>query len=1079
MIKKLLKLKFLLIAMLLSISVVAQVTTAGLSGTFTDLDGRPASKVSFKLLNKSTGVSRTFTTNEQGRFVMSNLQVGGPYVITVNENSYEEFTSEEFALNLGNENRIAFDLKRKEDKINTIESVAIRASRKVNDNTSNGTSTSIGSNLLKALPTISRSTDDFLRLTPSSSETFNGISFAGRNGQYNNFSLDGAVFNNPFGLDSPTPGGQTGSTPISLDAIEQIQVNIAPYDVTQAGFTGAGINSVTKSGKNQTFGTAYYFFRNDALVGKKLDGQTINVPKLSSNIFGASLGGAIVKNKLFYFANIEVERREDGATSYVAQTAQNASDPNASRVLESDLIAIRNLLKTKYGYETGAYQGFNYKQDNIKWIAKLDWNINENHKFSLTYNGLDAVKGKPAHPSAIGRRGPDFTTLQFQNSGYQMNNKLHSFIGELNSNFGSKFTNKFRAVYTTFKDFRDPFSEPFPVLNLTKNGVRYIIGGHEPFSINNRLNQKTIQLTNNFGINLNNHHITLGLAYENFKFENSFNLTGYGLSIFDQFDINHFIATDGNPLIFGFLPFADQVKAARERAKFPEWTWYGLNVGQFSAYAQDEFKLDDKLKITLGIRADKPIYGDSYYRSPNTDLFSGKFLGNYTEGSPTVPNNDPLVLFNENGTKITNGVGKDLDNTKMPSNKVLFSPRFGFTYDFNGDNSLVLRGGTGLFTGRFPFVWLGNQIGNPFSSFYNVTSSNFQWPQVWRSNLGIDYKIKSTKTNISADYSYTKDVNGMMVRNYRLGTPTGTLNSGIGDRRPFYLAGDMGKDNAYVFTNTNLGYQTNFTFQVTQNFNQGLFAMFGYNYLESKDASSISAEISSDAFERNPTKGNANLAVLSNSLYGNTHRFVYAASKKFNAKSKYATTVSFFGSSNSGNRFSYVYGGDINNDGVGTNDLMYIPTASEINVMKFASYTDALGVTHSDIQQKAAFEKFIQQDAYLNGKRGQYAEKYDAVSPWLHQLDVRVLQDIVIKSGTRDFNFQLSMDIINFGNMINSAWGVRKYATTSGYFQPLSVSLDNAAVPTYQFDPTLKTAFSPSPELNSRWQIQFGIRFAF
>lgn len=1055
---------FKLFFLLLSAVVWGQVTTASLTGNVKDQSGKNVSGIVLEITNPSIGYVKTTTTSTEGLYVVNNLQVGGPYVVKVASANYEAYVSQELFLNLG-KNDFNITISSKSMSKNIDEVVITKKS----NNTANGVTTNIGSNVLKALPTISRSTDDYLRLTPSASETFNGLSFAGRNGQYNNFSLDGAVFNNPFGLDSPTPGGQTSATPISLDAIEQIQVNIAPYDVTQAGFTGAGINSVTKSGKNKTFGTAYFFYRNNDMVGNRVDGNKIAAPRLSSIVQGASLGGALIKNKLFYFLNYEFENREDGATNYVARNNNNQNDVNASRVMEADIVNVRNILKNVYGYETGAYQGYTFNQNNVKWIGKLDWNINADHKISFTYNGLDAVKGKPAHPSAIGRRGPDFTTLQFQNSGYEINNQLNSFIGEYNANFGAKITNKLRAVYTQFKDFREPLSSPFPSLNITKNGVRYIIAGHEPFSIHNRLNQKALQITNNTNISLNKHMITLGLSYEMFKFENSFNLTGYGPALFGEFDINDFISSNGNPNLFGFIPFASQVNFARTRAQFNDWTWYGLNVGQFSAYAQDDFKVSDKLNIVYGIRIDKPIYGDSYYRSPNIND-NGTFAGSYTTGTPTVANNDNLTMFDENGRRITNGVGKDVDNTSFPTAAPLFSPRVGFTYDVHGDKSVIVRGGSGLFTGRFPFVWLGNQIGNPFSFFYNVTAKNFKWPQVWRSNLGLDYKIKSTGTNISGDVSYTKDVNGMMVRNYRFGRPTGTLNSGTGDNRAFYTAQNQGTDNVYAFSNTNVGYQFNATFQVMQDFRNNFFGLFGYNYLVSKDASSVSAEISSDAFDRNPVNGDVNSAVLSNSLYGNTHRFVYAVSKKFNT----GTTISFFGSSNSGNRFSYVYGGDINNDGVGTNDLMYIPTSAEINNMNFTTFRDALGNAYTPAQQRAALEAFINQDDYLSGRRGKFAEKYAGVSPWLHQLDLRILQDVKVLSKA----FQLSLDIINFGNMINSAWGVRRYATTSGYFQPVAVSLNNNT-PSYQFDPNLKTAFVASPELNSRWQMQLGVRFSF
>jgi hypothetical protein len=320
----------------------------------------------------------------------------------------------------------------------------------------------------------------------------------------------------------------------------------------------------------------------------------------------------------------------------------------------------------------------------------------------------------------------------------------------------------------------------------------------------------------------------------------------------------------------------------------------------------------------------------------------------------------------------------------------------------------------------------------------------------------------------------------MMVRNYKLGTPTGTLNSGTGDKRSIYTASNQGTANAYVFTNTDVGYQFNISVQAQQNFAKGLFAMVAYNYLIAKDASSISAEISSDAFDRNPVLSNANEARLTPSLYGNKHRFIGALSKKFDygAEKKLATTVSLFGSLTSGNRFAYVYGGDINNDGTASNDLLYVPTDAEIDAMNFVPLTDVNGAVQNAAAQRVALKWFIEQDDYLRTKRGQYTEKYEAETPWFSQIDLRILQDFSFKTGKSTKTVQFSIDILNLGNMLNSEWGVRKYATTSGYYQPLSVTLAGS-VPTYRFDPTARRTFIASPDLLSRWQMQFGLRFLF
>ncbi|MEP7110235.1 MAG: carboxypeptidase regulatory-like domain-containing protein [Ferruginibacter sp.] len=1066
---KLSKLFIALIVSILSLQTNAQVTTATISGTVTGTDGKALTAATVSISFPEAGINKVTTTQSNGTFLVPNLRVGGPYKVTVTFTGYKEKTEDDITLELGQNNSVDFKM---EPGTISLEGVVVSARSKIFDNQRTGASTNISSRQLRQLPTISRSADDFTRLTPSASATYNGTSFAGRNGQYNNYSLDGAVFNNPFGLDAPTPGGQTSAQPVSLDAIDQIQVNVAPYDVTQAGFTGAGINTVTKSGTNTFAGTIYGFYRNQGLTGKKVDGNKISVPDLTQLQAGFSLGGAIKKNKLFYFVNFETEQREDAASSYVARNNTNAGNTNTSRVLESDLLAVSTILKNKFGYETGPYQGYNLKQTNYKWLGKIDWVINNNHSLSFTYNGLEATKEKPAHPNAIRRRGPDYTTMQFRNSGYEIENKLHSFGAELKSGFGSRFANKLRAVYSSFRDKRNPFSTAFPVLNITKYGTMYIVAGHEPFSINNRLNQDAFQLTDNFNIILPNHTITAGSSYESFKFANSFNLTGYGLTLFSDVDIKKFqdsVPVSGasvNPFgVPGWLyPLDADVAGASAAGKADKWTWYDISVAQYSLYLQDEWKATENFRLTYGLRMDIPLYMNSKYIQPDG-----------TTNSPTLPNKEDLTLFDEHGQPVENGIGKQLDNTKLPSSKPLFSPRVGFNWDVQGDKTIQFRGGSGLFTGRFPFVWVGNHIGNPFSSFYCATARNFKWPQIWRTNIGTDMKAGSG-TVFTVDVAFSKDINAMMVRNYALGTPTGSLNSGIGDTRAVYTAADKGGTNAYIFTNTRTGYQFNTSFSVQKVFRNNLFLTASYNFLVATDASSISAEISSDAFDRNPILNNSNTAINSRSLYGNSHRFVLAGIKKFDyGKGKYATTVSLFGNWTSGNRFAYVYGGDINNDGTASNDLLYVPKNSEIDKMSFQTLTDVNGVVQNEVAQRTAFKNFIEQDKYLKSRRGGYTEKYAGVTPWFSQVDMRILQDFNFIVNNKTNTVQVSLDIINVGNFISSKWGVRKYASASGYFQPISYLGGGK----YQFDPTLKETFVASPDLPSRWQMQFGLRYIF
>ncbi|MEO6947989.1 MAG: TonB-dependent receptor [Ginsengibacter sp.] len=1047
----------------------AQVTTATLSGVVKAQDGTPLSGATVKIVFADAGINRIFLSKSDGSFVVPNLRVGGPYSVTATFTGYNAATQSNIFLELGRNTEVNLEM---ETSAVSLSDVTITAKSKIFDNQRTGASLNISSSELRQLPTISRSADDYTRLTPSASATYNGTSFAGRNGQYNNFSLDGAVFNNPFGLDAPTPGGQANAQPISLDAIDQIQVNIAPYDVTQAGFTGAGINTVTKSGTNKTFGTIYGFYRSQSLTGHKVNGNSFNVPSLSDYQSGASLGGAIKKNKLFYFLNFETQQRKDENSAYVANDGTNEGLITTSRVLKSDLDAVSSLLSQKYGYVTGPYQAYTQKTTSYKWIAKLDWIINDKNTLSFTYNGLDAMQDKPAHPSAINRRGPDAITLQYRNSGYKMTNQLNNFGLELKSNFNSSVSNNLRVIYTTFNDFRTPFSTPFPVINITKNNVPYIIAGQEPFSISNKLKQDAFQVTNNVTVVSLNHTFTFGASFEQFKFANSFNLVGYGFNVFGSKDINDFL---NGPT----YPAASDVTYAKNAAMADNWNWANFTVGQVAVYGQDEWKVAKNFKLTYGLRIDKPVYAKgpgNYFESPimNSD---GTFSGSYGYGRPTIINKDDLTLFDPaSGAPVTNGPGKTIDNSSFPKATPLFSPRVGFNWNVNGENKVQLRGGSGLFTGRFPFVWLSNQIANPNSGYYNVTKRNFKWPQVWRTSFGVDYRVLP-RTIVTVDLGYTKDIKAMMVQDYGLGLPTGTLNSGTADNRAVYKASDKGSTGTYVFSNNTLGHSYNATLQVTQNFSNGVFLTGSYNYQVAKDANSISAEISGDAFDRNPVISNPNRPVIANSLYGNTHRFVIAAIKKFDY-SWGATTFSLFGNWTSGNRFSYTYAGDVTNSSfAGINALLYVPTKAEIPNMLFTDYTDIKGNVQNAATQQAALESFINQDKYLSKHRGQYTQRNAGQTPWFSQVDARIMEDFKLKNSNK---IQLSFDIVNLGNLISSSWGVRKYASTSGYFQPIAyVGNNNSGVAQYQFDPAQKNTFTSSPDLPSRWQMQFGVRYIF
>ena len=1045
------KLKLLILCsliLIISTSVYAQTTTSKITGTITEKTGEALFGANIIALHTPTGTISGTTAQSNGRYTLSNLRIGGPYTITISYVGFETQKITKVFLTLGKTTNIDAVLS---DDTNMLDEIVISSGKNtIFNNGRTGAQTSIRSKDLRTLPTISRSASDFTRLDPAAS----GGSFGGRNDQYNNFTLDGSIFNNPFGLDAATPGGQTGSQPVSLDAIEQISVSTAPYDVTLSGFTGASVNAVTKSGTNAVSGTVYGFFRNQDFTGGKIKGENIFVPQLRQSQSGVSVGAPIIKDKLFIFVNFEEVKRTDLGQSWLPNTGSNSI--NESRVLKADLAEVQSAL-AGIGYNTGAYEGFTHDSNSSKGLFKLDWNINKDNRVSFVYNFLNASRDLPAHPTALGFRGPSSQMLQFENTGYQINNNLKSFLVELNSTLDENITNKLQVGSTHFDDFRNPKSAPMPAFRIQDgNGGNYIIAGHEPFSTHNKLDQKVFQITNNLNIAQGDHNYTIGFSFEKFEFDNSFNLGAYGFG-----DSRGYVGAFGGDFadMDGFRAgissglLADAFAAAQNTFNSnnanDSWALAETNVGQLAFYVQDDWNINDNFKFSYGIRFDKPLFFDSAQKAQ--DVIDG--TPDYFPGIPYINPNSGQV--------------QQLSNTQMPSNDWLVSPRLGFNYDVNGDSSIQLRGGTGLFTGRFPFVWLGNQIGNPNFWFQQNVDPDYKFPQVWRTSFGADVKLKDG-TILTTDIAYTKDINGAHVQNWGLTPPTGTL-QGV-DSRAVYTANDHvvgaygSQANAYVFTNSDKGRTFNASLKAQKTFDDGLYLMAAYNFLDSKDVNSIEAEITGDAFAFNPVLSNANSATLAHSKYGDRHRFIAVAAKSWNygANKEWTTTLSSFYELAKGGRFNYTYAGDINNDGSNLNDLIYIPTTSEIGQMDFSTATDA-----------GNLENFIRQDDYLQGRRGQYAERYGALTPWRSKMDVKFIQNLKIKDNN---SLEFSIDILNFGNLLNSDWGLVQQPNA---VQPIGVSVDADGSPTYSFNSNLKETFVYNSTLISRWQMQFGLRYSF
>ncbi len=1080
------------------------VTTAAVSGVVADQNGSPLVDANVVALHVPSGTQYRAVTRAGGAYNVPNMRVGGPYRVTATRIGYRSHTEADVFLSLGQDLRVDFRLEAQPVELAPVVATAERD--EVLNPGRTGAATFIDPGKVELLPSIKRSTRDLIRTDPRNDGNY---SFAGRNWLYNNISLDGSYFNNPFGLDDPAPGGQTNAEPVPYEAVEQLQVSVAPFDVRQGGFTGANVNTVTKSGTNEFNGSAYTFGRNENLLGNTVRGSPVVAnPDLSFIQAGASFSGPLVRDKLFFFVNGEIERTDNPGSDFVACTTPPCTGTlplGVSRVSADTLDKIRNLMISDYGYDPGPYQGYIYHTDNDKLIAKLDWNVNPSNTLTFRWDYLKAKRDLPPHPFVLSfnntGRGPNATSLPFYNSGYAINNHLNSFALELNSR-SRGFANRFFASYNRFRDFREPFSKPFPTIEVGE-GVTYTTIGHEPFSIHNILDQDVWQLTNNFSVFRGKHVLTIGANFERFGFYNSFNIFRYGVfflpappvSIGSTFSSLSDFMTRIDPANSSYNPldFNSYVTPALGTPYKGE----DISIGQLGFYVQDEYPVSDRLNLTYGLRADFPLYFTDPVDNPSSRL---------------------LTALDANGNPET------VDQSKLPGATALWSPRLGFNWNASGDRRTQVRGGTGIFTGRIPFVWYGNVISNPGAnpnlfpagplrptgspedsstlaqSFdVNAIDPKFKWPQVWTSDLAVDHQLPGGLLG-TLEVVYAKDIHAIYMRNADLVNAVGTLPAP--DRRPFYgscaftntancapgsAAGnnELNKDGGagiYVLDNTTEGHSINVTAQLRKNFASGLSTSIGYGFTDARN-NLKSTEIASVLWQNEPVKGDPNKPELSYSEFGQRHRIVGSATYTKAWSPSLKTRVGVFVEVAQGNRFagaggnrySFIYSGDVNGDGQGGNDLIYIPrNQSEITFDQCTPPTCATTLTPQ--QQWDALNAFIGQDSYLSSHRGQIADRFGELNPWYNDVDLRILQEFGIGPGGTRHHFELSLDILNVGNLISSSWGVRKVASAAATSPLRLVRFDASGAPVFNFTGPA-TTFIDDPSLLSRWQMQLGVRY--
>jgi hypothetical protein len=1057
------------------------VTTAAMNGIVTEEQGAPLANATVTVVHVPSGTQYRAVTRSGGEYNILNMRVGGPYRVSVILIGYRPHTQENLTLSLGQSLRLDVKMAAQAVELAPVEVTAERS--EVLNAGRTGAATFIRPQMVEELPSIKRSTRDLTRLDPRSDGNF---SFAGRNWLFNNVSLDGSYFNNPFGLDDPAPGGQTNAEPVPYESVEQVQVSLAPFDVRQGGFTGANINTVTKSGANEFRGSAYTFARNADFVGNTVRGQpVIAKPDLKYLQSGIAFSGPIKRNKVFFFVNGEIERTQEPGSNFVA-SRNGSSGFGISRVDAKIMDSIATRMKTVYGYDPGPYEGYVHHTDNNKLLAKLDWNISDNSNLSFRYNLLDAKREQGPHPFVLSvnntGRGPNETSLPFYKSGYAINNQLNSFALELNTR-SSRLANRLFASYNRFRDFRTPFSEDFPTVEIGEAGVTYTTLGHEPFSIHNILDQDVWQFTDNVSLFKGAHAVTFGANFESFGFFNSFNIFRHGVFFLPAFipvgstfsSLNNFFnSTDpSNP---NKKDFRGMITPASSPYKGEN-----IHVGQFALYTQDEMLVSPRFNLTYGVRVDFPIY----FTKPVDNPFSRGLRALDQNGNPEV-----------------------VDQSKLPGAKPLFSPRVGFNWNVAGERSTQLRGGTGIFTGRVPFVWVGNVISNPganpnlWSPFntgapqirtssdailqqsfdLNAMAPNFKWPQVRTNDLALDQQLPGNWLG-TLELVYGKDLNAVFMRNADLVKPVRTLPDG----RPYYggfgnnsLNPSGGGAGIYVIDNTSEGYNVSFTAQLRKEFRFGLTSGLSYGFTDARN-NLKSTEIASVLWQNQPVKGDPNRPELSYSEFGQRHRIVgvatYGKSWSPTLRTQVGVVVEVaqgnrFGGAG-GNRYSFIYAGDVNGDGYAGNDLIYIPR--DQTEIRFDPYVTPSG-TLSPQQQWDAFNALIGQDSYLKNHRGQIADRFGLLNPWYNDVDVRILQDFAFNTGVQRHAFQLSVDVLNVGNLISSSWGVRKVASASATSPLALVRFDGTGAPVFNFTGPSKT-FIDDPGLLSRWRAQIGLRY--
>ncbi|HPY22255.1 MAG TPA: carboxypeptidase regulatory-like domain-containing protein [Bacteroidales bacterium] len=1091
LIKKLLPLVALLF---FSFSASAQITTSSINGQILSDSGEKLVGATVIAVHVPSGTNYYAVANIDGRYAIQGMRPGGPYEIRVHLLGYQTSLFQDIVLQLGVTFTQDAVLTISTEELEGVVVIASPSSKFSNEKT--GAATNISSSQISRMPTINRSISDIARISPYA----NGMSFAGGDGRSTNFTVDGANFNNNFGLSPNLPGG---GNPISMDAIDEIQVVIAPFDVRQTNFIGGGINAITKSGTNTFKGTAYTYYRNQDMRGNKINGKELDErAKESNTVYGFTFGGPIIKNKLFFFTNFEMEKTPGQVINYRANKGGETAEGNVSRTLASDMQKVQDFMMQKYGYDTGSYTDFPGDQSNMKLLARIDWNISDNHRLNLRYNytkntAWNAPNGNSSDTGyrLNGTYRVGNQSMAFANNMYSMDNKVQSISADLNSRFTDNLSNQLLVTFSKIDDVRGSKSAPFPHIDIMagKDGSGkqimepYMSLGYELFTWNNGVHNNILTIKDDITWLKGKHKVLAGVSYEYQFADNAYMRNG--------------------TMYYRYNSLDDFLNSRTPESFAITYGWNGepnpnarVTFNQIGFYVQDEWSISNKFKLTYGVRFDELLFD-------NSDIATNKAIYDLT--------------FRD---------GEKIDTGLWPKANLQISPRVGFIWDVKGDKSLKVRGGTGLFAGRLPLVFFTNMPTNAglvqnsvqFRTSYkngvptgydkrldvfnggmmtNVQDAikalglqaelnesnhvagskisgvdpNFKMPQIWKSSIALDWQLPvSFPLTLTGEFMFNKVVSGVTIDNINIDNTMNWKRFRGADNRLIYpsnYALNKGK-NAVVLTNTNKGY--GYTANITLNAQpvRNLDIMVAYTMTESKEVSGLPGSDPVSTWQGLITIDGPNFGTVQRSQYVVPHRLIASVNyflpfKIFGGKGLH---LNLFYSGSSGSGYSYVYSNDMNGDGI-NRDLMYIPkNDSEINFK-----TDA---------DRAAFWKFVEQDKYLNTHKGEYAEAYAARSPWVHRFDLRIAEDFAFNIGNTRHNFQLVFDFMNIGNLLNSKWGVYQTNAISNNSAILKYEGQNAkkqpVFSMYQKDGNYLTqSYDYNYHYGQCWKFQIGIRYLF